>query len=1214
MRPRLLVLCLFIFCMGHCPAASVLAKNPLRPAIAAEQTRAQFIARRDGLFKEAVSFAATDQFQKAVASAEAALDVQQQHLGNQTAEACLILEYIAAGKELQADYPGAMATWTELEALSDKVRGRDHWATVGVRLAAASCQRAAKLNAEDQQRLAKAAQLSMRSEQLFAAGKYAEARQRATSSLETREALLGPEDAITAASLHNAGVAYLAIGDAKTARSFLQRCVAIRKRLYGVKSPGTLASLTNLWGVYNALGETKLVRPILEDILTGSTGVYGPRHPATLRALFQLGNFDLEQGDLSQAEPTLLLVVKLQRASYGPKHLEIAQTLARLGMLYLKKPDLAQADRCFRQSLGMYQQLLGEDHPDTARALVRLANCEYVAKNHSQAQQHLTKALHILPRTVGEAHPDTLEAMHTLARVLPPLGEYAQAERLYRKVLKLYGQSSGNDIQIATALLELGILYGGWNDIGNAERCLKQSLRLSRRILGDAHQDTAAVWVALAIVDARSGHLDRAEKTCHEALSVTQQVLGPNHTQTGAISAVLGGVLFLQGRYDEAELVFQRLLSSRPAKTSEDRYHNGIIVEKLALIALKKGDYAKAISRADGAMQAYGETLPALHPHWADIAVVAGIAHLALNHQDEAKQLADRAIDVARRQLDATSMAQSERQQLALTLRLREILDLELSLPEQKTTASEAYRHVLMWKGAIQARQIRGRQQREGEAERMATGLRQVCMQLATLSLRVPDPSERAAWLEQVDELKVRKESLEADMASHSRDFRAQRETGAVTAEKLQSVLPPGTVLVDVLEYICFSATKDKSTPDEDRYAAFVVRRDQPVARIDLGPARIINDAVEHWRLHCLYGKQKSKEDHGVLLRKLIWEPLQSHLAGCDTVLFSPDSILSRLPLGALPGQRPESYLIEDVAIGTVPVPQMLPELLNVSQAHAPRLPRFSPAMLVVGDVDYDAAPAQADESDLNQLSKESLGGELLTFERLQSAPAEIQALRGLYYRRFPVGKLSVLDNAKATEAAFRREAPGHSWLLVVTHGFFAPPNVVSALAVQDELAGLDANHGREHSGALSGLALAGANFPPTPDGDDGILTAYEVATLDLRNVELAVLSGCETGLGKNFFGEGSMGMQRAFQVAGARTTVASLWNVPDASTSELMQRFYANLWDRKMSKLEALREAQLWIMRTGRTEQEVNKSSETARKRRPPYFWAAFVLSGDWR
>ncbi|MHC5030637.1 MAG: CHAT domain-containing protein [Planctomycetota bacterium] len=151
----------------------------------------------------------------------------------------------------------------------------------------------------------------------------------------------------------------------------------------------------------------------------------------------------------------------------------------------------------------------------------------------------------------------------------------------------------------------------------------------------------------------------------------------------------------------------------------------------------------------------------------------------------------------------------------------------------------------------------------------------------------------------------------------------------------------------------------------------------------------------------------------------------------------------------------------------------------------------------------------------------------------------------------------------------------------------------------------------------MSVLALTRANTPADPDGDDGILTALEVAGLDLSNVALAVLPACETGLGKVAGGEGVFGLRRAFQVSGARTTVTSLWKVPDVATQLLMQRFYENLWDKRMPKLEALRQAQLWLMREGgqRGISLPKDASDAAdAKRLPPYFWAAFVLSGDWR
>jgi CHAT domain-containing protein len=178
-----------------------------------------------------------------------------------------------------------------------------------------------------------------------------------------------------------------------------------------------------------------------------------------------------------------------------------------------------------------------------------------------------------------------------------------------------------------------------------------------------------------------------------------------------------------------------------------------------------------------------------------------------------------------------------------------------------------------------------------------------------------------------------------------------------------------------------------------------------------------------------------------------------------------------------------------------------------------------------------------------------------------------------------------------------------------------------------------------------SGLVLAGANRTP----EAGTLTAAEVAGLDLRGCELAVLSACQTGLGGVVAGEGVLGLQRAFHQAGARALVASLWSVHDAGTSVLMEEFYANLWVKKLPKLEALRQAQLTVL--GHPERVARRAEELrgqlarrgvpaealagrgyewqeadlpkaggpapvagATRRSHPALWAAFVLSGEFR
>jgi CHAT domain-containing protein len=169
--------------------------------------------------------------------------------------------------------------------------------------------------------------------------------------------------------------------------------------------------------------------------------------------------------------------------------------------------------------------------------------------------------------------------------------------------------------------------------------------------------------------------------------------------------------------------------------------------------------------------------------------------------------------------------------------------------------------------------------------------------------------------------------------------------------------------------------------------------------------------------------------------------------------------------------------------------------------------------------------------------------------------------------------------------------------------------------------------------GLLSGVLFSGANVPRMPETidddlgtNDGILTADELGLLPLEGVQLAVLSACESGLGERAKGEGVLGIQRACQLAGVQSTIASLWKVDDQMTKQLMTIFYANMLKGQQSPLDALRSAQLAFLR-GLREDGGGLPSEVrgvdpppdavnagASLRSLPYYWAAFTLSGDWR
>jgi CHAT domain-containing protein len=133
---------------------------------------------------------------------------------------------------------------------------------------------------------------------------------------------------------------------------------------------------------------------------------------------------------------------------------------------------------------------------------------------------------------------------------------------------------------------------------------------------------------------------------------------------------------------------------------------------------------------------------------------------------------------------------------------------------------------------------------------------------------------------------------------------------------------------------------------------------------------------------------------------------------------------------------------------------------------------------------------------------------------------AEIDQLQQSFEEQFPSQPSRRLDGTQATEAAFRQQASDYRWLHLATHGFFAPARLKSALSSNSEERSLQPGEFERatvsgfNPGLLSGIVLTGANTEPAAGEDDGILTALEVAALDLSKVDLAVLSACETGSG----------------------------------------------------------------------------------------------------
>ena len=312
----------------------------------------------------------------------------------------------------------------------------------------------------------------------------------------------------------------------------------------------------------------------------------------------------------------------------------------------------------------------------------------------------------------------------------------------------------------------------------------------------------------------------------------------------------------------------------------------------------------------------------------------------------------------------------------------------------------------------------------------------------------------------------------------------------------------------------------------------------------------------------------------GRLLWNDLFEPIRSRIRQAQRLILIPDGALHLLPFGALPesGTKEEPrYLIESLPLSVISSVTVLRELRQA------RRKRASHSLVAFGAPRYPSAEAAGERNLPFQLRFAMERG--LELHPLPYAQTEVESLARLFPERS-----QVYVGEEATEERAKALGENVSLIHFATHGL-----VNEHLPLESSLALTIPEHWRE--------------------GEEiGLLQVWEIYEHVRLDADLVTLSACETALGKDLSGEGILGLTRAFQFAGARSVVASLWGVNDQATAELMKRFYTNLRS-GMARDEALRQAQM-TLRAGPLELGEGRQLRTSH----PFYWAAFQLYGDWR
>ena len=416
---------------------------------------------------------------------------------------------------------------------------------------------------------------------------------------------------------------------------------------------------------------------------------------------------------------------------------------------------------------------------------------------------------------------------------------------------------------------------------------------------------------------------------------------------------------------------------------------------------------------------------------------------------------------------------------------------------------------------------------------------------------------------------------LESQLANRCKEYSDGTDFVNVDYDAVKQALGPNEVLIDFTDYISQSQGR--------KYAAYIINKvqDYPLLKALFAESQI--DSLGIVRPDMYYS-----EDYSEDVLKLLWEPLKEKVSEGATIYYVPSQLLFQISLESLP-------ISDGSLLGSHYHFVRLSSARELVKMKSNDSGCSEKSAVLYGGLQYDMeTTAMTEESKKYDLSnllamrREIARGDSI-YHELQGTKEEILKIENVLKRN--KWKVTSYMGTNGTEESFlNMHGKSPRLLHLATHGFYYSPSKAEKV---------DYLKGYTDAMSLSGIVLAGGNAAwlgkQLPNGVlGGILTANDIARLDLNNTDMAVLSACQTGQGKAT-AEGLYGLQRAFKKAGVGTIVMSLWSVSDMTTSEFMIAFYKCLADKNNA----------WNKRKA-----FEQAKEIIRKKYPdPFRWAAFVM-----
>lgn len=833
--------------------------------------------------------------------------------------------------------------------------------------------------------------------------------------------------------------------------------------------------------------------------------------------------------------------------------LNVGILLDNLGQAYANLGEYRRALAAHQQALALFQELGARK--DELVTLPRIARAQRALGDYAQALDWLNRGL-ALSRELKTPVEESFN-LQQLGQLYVVTGDQARGGEYLERAAVICRTEKVRSCEM-NAVNQLGQLYkdqGAWE---KAQSAFNEVLTYVREI---------GSRVSEAITNGHLGDILAAQGDYQQALSYQNQALASLRT-VGARQALVVRLIRTAETYRKAgqpekakELLTEAATANQDIGSWSDEAQ---IFRALSALARDEGQLQQARElieksllalerqRAGALTQALRATFGVfLHRYYQDY---VGIL-MALHAQSPAAGYA------------ALALGANER------VRARSLLDL---LSEARVDLRVGVAPTLLEKERLLQEQVSARET-----------LRRQLLENQRTSARAK------AYEPEINDLLTQLQNVETQIRVASPRYAALTQPAPLTSSDLQQrVLDDDTLL---LEYAL----------DQKRSYLWAVTTKE-IHSFVLPGADEIEAAARRWLDLLPKGTQRKYQRETELaaaeLSRLILAPAASHLNKKRLVIVA-DGVLQYVPFAALPvtgGQLPvtsksiaptrppttdtQQALIANHELVSLPSASALAALRNEIKgrpAATKQLAVFADPVFQAGDVRVQLAKATTPGTTKTMESAKDLTAQALTrataeagltnFARLPFARQEAETIAKLLP---PTQQLKALDFTASRQTALTGQLDQYRHLHFATHGL------------------LNSQHPE-----LSGIVLSLVD--ENGQAQDGFLRLSDLYNLKL-NADLVVLSACQTALGKDVRGEGLVGLTRGFMFAGAARVVASLWNVNDAATAELMQHFYRAMLVAKLPPTAALRAAQLALARDPRWA--------------APYYWSGFVLQGEWK